>query len=188
MDRVVSALGPADGPRAPGLARLGGQRVVAALAVGAADRMDRRQVGDVEPHRGRPLELALGVAKRPVAAGDVGAGEELVPGGEACALAVDDDLVFALGPGGVGAVEVRVHEAAERGVVRGRRGGDWSPPARALAQPASLRASSPGARPAAASTSAAPSRSSLATSWPAATRLSRSASQERNASGSASMV
>ena len=124
MDRVVSALGPADGPRAPGLARLGGQRVVAALAVGAADRMDRRQVGDVEPHRGRPLELALGVAKRPVAAGDVGAGEELVPGGEARALAVDDDLVFALGPGGVGAVEVRVHEAAERGVVRGRRGGD----------------------------------------------------------------
>ena len=91
--------------------------------MGAADRVDRRQVDDVEAHRGRPLELALGVAKRPVAAGDVGAGKELVPGGEARPLAIDDDLVFALGPGRVGAVEVGVHEAAERGVVRGRRGG-----------------------------------------------------------------
>ena len=49
-------------------------------------------------------------------------------------------------------------------------------------------ASAPVARPAASRTCAAPSRSSLATSWPAATRLTRSASQERKGSGSASIV
>ncbi len=58
---VVAALGAADRPRAAGVAGLGGQRVVAALAVRAPDRMDRRQVHDVEAHGRRALELRLGV-------------------------------------------------------------------------------------------------------------------------------
>ena len=83
---VVSAGGVADGP---GRARvLGGgvQGVVLALLERVADRVDRREVDDVEAH-GRDLVEAVvaGVegARDPVAVGiDVGAlaaGEELVP-------------------------------------------------------------------------------------------------------------
>ncbi len=52
VDRVVAALGRADRPRRADVVRLGDQRVVAALAVDLADRVDRRQVDDVEAHRG----------------------------------------------------------------------------------------------------------------------------------------
>ena len=51
MDRVVAALGRADRPRRADVGRPGDQRVVAALAVDPADRVDRRQVEHVEAHR-----------------------------------------------------------------------------------------------------------------------------------------
>src|SRR6185503_15510137 len=50
MHRGVAALRPADGPRAARIARPRAQRVVRALARGAADRVDRREVDDVEAH------------------------------------------------------------------------------------------------------------------------------------------
>ena len=69
LDRRVAAVLGADGPRAAGIAGRGGQRVVAALAVRAADRMDRRQVQHVEAH-GRDLgQPGLGFAKRAAASG-----------------------------------------------------------------------------------------------------------------------
>ena len=87
VDRVVAARLVADRVRAAGVAGLGRQRVVAALAVGVADRVDRRHVEDVEAELGEPRELlldALEAAPR--------AREELVPGAEARERAVDVDL------------------------------------------------------------------------------------------------
>src|SRR5262249_44683302 len=88
MDRGVATLLRADRPRASGIALLGRQRVVAALAAAAADRMDRRQVDDVEAElrelREHPLDA--GEAAEP-------AREELVPRAEAPELAVDLDGV-----------------------------------------------------------------------------------------------
>src|SRR5207253_9864339 len=52
MDRVVTALVCADRPRAAGIVPPGGERVVASLPIGAADRMDRRQVDDVHAELG----------------------------------------------------------------------------------------------------------------------------------------
>src|SRR2546423_2409222 len=88
VDRVVTALLGADRPRAadvPGPGRLG---VVPALPVRAADRMDRRQVEDVEPELGKARqEGADAVEAAP------GAPEELVPRAEAAEDAVDVNSV-----------------------------------------------------------------------------------------------
>ena len=76
----------ADRPGRAGVGRTGGQRVVAALAVGVADRVDRREVDDVEPEFGKSGELsfdALEAAPR--------AREQLVPGAELGELSVDLD-------------------------------------------------------------------------------------------------
>ena len=100
VDRVVAALGRADRPRRADVGRLGGQRVVPALAVDPADRVDRRQVDHVEAHRGdagqppgRGGEGAVPAACRPVDHRALGAGEELVPGGEERPLPVDPERV-----------------------------------------------------------------------------------------------
>src|SRR3989441_11343086 len=145
-----------------------------AFAVGAPDRVDGRQVDDVEAHRRRALELRLGVLERPARAR-----EELVPRGEACALPVGDHLELARAPGGVRAVEVALHESGER-LLAGHRGRDVLPGARSIRRADSVRAraSSPEARAAAARISASPSWSSLARAARTAWRLARSASQE----------
>ena len=74
----------ADGPRAAGVVGAGAERVVGALAVGDADRVDRRQVDDVEAHLGDRRQ-ALGRAGETALA----AGEQLVPGAVAGPRAVD---------------------------------------------------------------------------------------------------
>ena len=94
----------ADRVGAAGVVRPGRQRVVAALAVGAADRVDRREVEDVE------AEVAdVGQAGDHVVEGAVHVrvarlrpGEELVPGAERGRLAVGEDPQR-LGAGEVGA-------------------------------------------------------------------------------------
>ena len=55
----------ADRPRAAGIARAGGQRVVGALAVRLADRVDRREVQDVEAERGQICGTASAVPRSP---------------------------------------------------------------------------------------------------------------------------
>ncbi|GAA5703429.1 hypothetical protein Save01_04251 [Streptomyces avermitilis] len=86
VDRVVTALGRADRPGHPHV--VGGRRqgVVGALAEGAADGVDRREVDDVEAHLrdggqplGRRTERAV---HRPVHAAALRTREELVPGTE----------------------------------------------------------------------------------------------------------
>ena len=87
VDRVVAARGRADRVRGAGVARLRLQGVVAPLAEGGADGVDRGQVGDVEAHLCDPVQGAGGGAQRaggPAVLGvevrALGAGEELVPG------------------------------------------------------------------------------------------------------------
>ena len=79
VDRVVAALAPSRSPTGcRGRSALRRQRVVPALAVRAADRVDRRQVDDVEAELGELRQQrahALEAAPR--------AREELVPGAEA---------------------------------------------------------------------------------------------------------
>ena len=84
VDRVVPALLGADRPRAADVALRRGLGVVPALAVRVPDRVDRRQVEDVEAE--------LGEARQQLAdAGEAAprAREELVPRAEAAEHAVD---------------------------------------------------------------------------------------------------
>ena len=86
----------ADGPRAAGVVGPGVERVVAALAGGVADGVDRREVHDVEAHgrhRGEACDGAPEAALR--------AREQLVPGAHERPLAVDPQRVR-LGGGVVG--------------------------------------------------------------------------------------
>ena len=83
---VVAALGGADRVRGARVVRPGGERVVAALAVLAPDRVDRREVEHVEAEVGDRRHLRLD-RLQPAP----GAREQLVPGGEAGAHAVDLD-------------------------------------------------------------------------------------------------
>src|SRR3979411_2268080 len=50
MNRIVPTLGAADGIGTAGIIGAGLEGVVATLAVGRADRMDRREIEDVEAH------------------------------------------------------------------------------------------------------------------------------------------
>ena len=86
VDRVVAALLRTDRPWRARVARPRGERVVAPLAVLAPDRVDRRQVDHVEAELGQPRQLALDSGEA-----SPRAREQLVPGAEARALAVDLD-------------------------------------------------------------------------------------------------
>ena len=106
MDRVVAALGRADGVGAARIVRRRRQRVVLALAVGPADRVDRREVEHVEAHVADVGQLARSRRRR--CRGGSGssvmrAREQLVPGGEAAPRPVDDHLELAVVADSVGA-------------------------------------------------------------------------------------
>ena len=100
VDRVVTAFGGADRPRRAGVAGLRIERVVAALAVDATDRMDRGEVQHVEAHRRDGREPTRRGAERAALdravlqpARSLRAGEEFVPGADAGALALDQQFV-----------------------------------------------------------------------------------------------
>ena len=93
VDRVVPALGGSDRPRASDVPGPGALGVVPPLAVRPADRVDRRQVHDVEAElgeRGNHLGHACEAAP--------GAREQLVPGAGAGALTFDLDLEWGSAP------------------------------------------------------------------------------------------
>src|SRR5581483_5717468 len=85
--------------RAAGIIRPRDERIVAAFAVLAADRMDRREIEDVEAHRADRRQPADHVVERAMTTAIVrlAAREELVPAREArgAPLDVDDELVRA---------------------------------------------------------------------------------------------
>src|SRR6202030_204844 len=84
MDGVVAALAAADRVRAAEIVRRGAQAVVAALAVGRADRMNRREIDDVEAHVADRRQQADHVVEPAMALGIVRrrAWKQLVPAGE----------------------------------------------------------------------------------------------------------
>ena len=82
----MTAAGVADRPRRAGVGGGRRQRVVAALAVGQPDRVDRRQVDDVEAELGEPWQLALD-SLQPAPRSR----EQLVPGAESGPQAVNLD-------------------------------------------------------------------------------------------------
>ena len=90
VDRVMAALFVADGVEAAGIAGLGMKRVVRALAVGMADRMDRREIKHVEAKRGDLRQPRDAVVEGAVFAGHfaLAARHHLVPGADARALPV----------------------------------------------------------------------------------------------------
>ena len=65
----VAAVFRTDGPRAAGIVRAGREGVVRALAVGEADRMNRWQIDDVEPHLRNRGEPQRGLRERRAATG-----------------------------------------------------------------------------------------------------------------------
>src|SRR3954466_3958303 len=109
MDRVVPAVLRADRPWRTDVVRLRRQRVVAALAVRAADRVDRRQVDDVEAER-RGLRQHV----RDAAEAAPRTREDLVPRAEAREHTVDVDLV-----GGRGRLAVTVSRVGGQPLLRG---------------------------------------------------------------------
>ena len=94
MDGVVPALVGADGVDAADVAGLRLERVVPALAVGAADRVDRREVEHVEAEVLHVRQAADDVVEGavPVRVARLRAREQLVPGGEARREPVGDHL------------------------------------------------------------------------------------------------
>jgi hypothetical protein len=120
VDGVVAPGLVADRVGAAGIARLGREGVVAALAVGVADRVDRRHVEDVEAQLGDGRDLLLDAFEAAP-----GAREELVPGAEARERAVDVDLEVGGQLGGLAALLDGLDELEQRGVQGGVRiGGD----------------------------------------------------------------
>ncbi len=112
IDRCVPACLRADRPRAPGVAGRRDEGVVSALAVRVADRVDRGEVEHVEAELGEGRQHLLHAAKAAERAG-----EELVPGPDPGALAVDVDREHRPRHG-LGAVLGRVREA----LIKGQRG------------------------------------------------------------------
>ena len=71
MDGFVAALSRADGPGAAYVVRAGSGAVVGALAEGAANRVDGRQVEDVKAHGGDLRQQELDIGEGAVAGGPV---------------------------------------------------------------------------------------------------------------------
>jgi len=136
QDVLVSASAGADRPWAADIFGAGRKGVVGALAVGPADRMDGRQIQDIETHSRHVREARLDVAKRPVPVWFAGgrAGKQLIPAAELRALSVSHELECGAGseapvgvarndrrPGGVECdrlhgrcIEVAVHSVGGR--------------------------------------------------------------------------
>ena len=123
---VVAAVRGADGVRRPDVAGRRLERVVAALAVRVADGMDRQHVQHVESHlrdvRDAPLGLGERRGRRPLRIATLRAGEELVPGTEPGALAVDHERQLR-GPRAGAAVGMASHAGQQVLADEGRRAG-----------------------------------------------------------------
>src|SRR5437588_675663 len=112
MHGRVAALARADGPWAARVVLPCGGGVVLALAVGVADRMDRRQVQDVEPElrhvrkAGGLHVLERAVLTRPPRGASR---EQFVPAAEPGSLRIHQDLELTVERNGLGAVRNAGH-------------------------------------------------------------------------------
>ncbi len=121
VDGHVPALGRADGPGAADVVGLGLQAVVGPLAMGTPDRVDGRQVDDVEAELCDIRQHLLGLAQGAVAAGRAErARKELVPGAEPRLGAIRDGRAHGR-VRGQGAIGIPGHARCQ---LRHQRGGD----------------------------------------------------------------
>ena len=128
MNGIVATLVAADRPRRAHIPGSSGRGVVAALAVHLADRMDRRQVHDVESHLGDPRKLrgrrgegaVHGVAVGVPAAGRTR--KHLVPGAEPGQRPIHPDPVL-LAAGDQVPQRIVVQELVDLGSQRQRGAG-----------------------------------------------------------------
>ncbi len=95
MNGVVAARRGADGVGAAGITRLASQCVVAALAIGVADRVDGGQIKHVEAERGDLRQPADAIIEAAVDAGDatLAPRHHFVPGARACPRPVGDERI-----------------------------------------------------------------------------------------------
>jgi hypothetical protein len=119
LDRGVAPLGRSDGPRAPGSIRARLEPVVRSPTPGPSDRMDGRQVDDIEPEPGdvrKTIDERLeGPGPFRVRAGR--SGEDLVPGTMPGPQRVDLDLELLLQAGDPGGRWEGPDRGEEGGVV-----------------------------------------------------------------------
>ena len=90
LDRVVAAMFVADRIETPGVVGSSIERIVLALAIGAADGMDRRQVENVEAERGDLRHTRDAVVESAVLPHDrsLAARHHFIPGAGTSALAL----------------------------------------------------------------------------------------------------
>ena len=89
MNGLVSAFFGANCPGTSDVTVLGIRHIVLSLSIGTADRMDRRQVNDIEPHRGgRPVKLSEADSHRVWHAWQQIAGESSEGRGDSCGTGV----------------------------------------------------------------------------------------------------
>src|SRR6059036_3467736 len=115
VDGLVSAVSRADCPWTAGGARLATERVVLALAIGAADRVDRWQIEHVKTHAGDVWKAGLDVRKRAISAGlgRGGARKHLVPRAEYRLRWIDDQRQLSLVPSCTASIGVSRHQPGE---------------------------------------------------------------------------
>src|SRR5438093_8619781 len=105
----------ADCPRASWIIRTDDEGIVFALAVGAADGMDRREIEHIKAHSRHIRKACLTVLEGAVTPGlrSARAREHLIPGTEASALSIHHHGKLAVIGGSKSSVRVLGHQASQ---------------------------------------------------------------------------
>ncbi len=192
VDRVVAALGRADRPGGARVVRLGVQGVVRALAERRADRVDRREVEDVEAHLGHGGQAFHRAAEGPdwgprraqrvERARPRSGGNELVPGAEEGAAArctTRGYRAVAVTCSRSGCRSIREWTSGAFAASRPRHRRDRDLPQRARHRRSAAERLPAGTTSAARSNSRAPSSHMSSTSWPRGILMAASCHQVR---------
>src|SRR5215472_13487413 len=113
VNGLVAALLRADGPGAARIVRGRHQRIVAPLAFGAPDGMDRWKMQHVETERSDAWQVRRTVGERSMPRCSAGAREQLIPAAVARALRFYNDLERRVRRGRKAAVGAGVHEVQQ---------------------------------------------------------------------------
>ena len=161
----------------PGLARLASDGIVAAFAIRVADRMNRREINDVETHRLRVIDPRQAIAKsRAAIAATLGrAREKFIPGGRSRLRSIDDHARRRRVLRRAGAIRISRHQHLELAGMRDRVDLSVGRPCGSVSANSRKRAASAGSPRslAAASSKAAPSSVSLRSVSRCRLRISR---------------
>ena len=109
-----------DGIRHTGFTRFAFERVVTPFAVAGANRMDRREINDIEAHRLGVIDTrqALAECRTRVRLALRRAGKKLIPSRKGSPLAINPHRMERLCDGGQRPVGINTHQSTERGIMR----------------------------------------------------------------------